>query len=311
MISEQYADRLAKELVTKLHSEYAFELTREFGRNSIEFLYIKGFALKRRFKERLVGRNFRDLDLLVKKSDFARATLILNGMGFVSIYELGNFAIKIESYFQHAVAFFHPEKKIHLDLHHNIERPSYGISYDVEGVFFRAESIGQEFKIPSLVDSIIICVLSAARDGFCNKNFISDFILLYKELSDAEIFTLKEIIKKNSLEIVFASALCVLRKKENYVCEGFEDIEEFNFKPLPVAIEDSFSFFIFQLKLRKAFVSKLKYILARVFIPTDSDFDNQLDTNLLFVFAKKPFKFFLSTIESLLASFVTKFKTLF
>ena len=134
-----------------------------FDAAALPFVLLKGAYLGQRFYGDPAGREFVDLDLLVRRADRRRAGAILDQMGFARRSRiLGSEALT--AFFVHG--FDYAAAGVYVDLHWSLARhPSFRLdesrTWDRTGTFALD---GRSYRVPSDEDEVTLQALALLRD---------------------------------------------------------------------------------------------------------------------------------------------------
>ena len=106
-------------------------VAKNFGNKGLPLLVFKGAAMTTLSYADAGCRPMSDLDLLVKEAHFNRACSLLEEAG----WKVKNFGVDqpvFQMQIHHARACFHPQQKVHLDLHVHINHRACGVGVDEE-----------------------------------------------------------------------------------------------------------------------------------------------------------------------------------
>jgi hypothetical protein len=134
-----------------------------FDAAALPFVLLKGAYLGQRFYGDPAGREFVDLDLLVRRADRRRAAALLGEMGFARRSRtLGSEALT--AFFVHA--FDYAAAGVYVDLHWRVARhPSF--RFDESGIWDRTGTFaldGRSYRVPSGEDEVTLQALALLRD---------------------------------------------------------------------------------------------------------------------------------------------------
>jgi len=143
---------------------------RAFHRARLPVISLKGPCLAERLYGDAALRTCHDLDLLVRRSDFARAGELLTSIGYAP-HSRGD-------------DYHRPwrRKAIILELHHDVENPNT-FAFDVDGAWKRArlsEFHGAPVRLLSEADELLYLCLHAVRHRFDRLSLIVDLTLAFR-----------------------------------------------------------------------------------------------------------------------------------
>lgn len=99
------------------------EIANDFEKQQIEWLAFKGSTLSQLLYNNDYSRQFIDIDILVTKKNVTEAEKILFSLGYEKYrptYELSSLQKKIYMYFMKDYIYYHPLKKVCVELHWNL-----------------------------------------------------------------------------------------------------------------------------------------------------------------------------------------------
>jgi len=186
------------------------QLSKQFSRAGQEFILLKGPHLAERFYGSLDRRAFWDIDILVRKRDFANAARLLQQCGFkrtsrVLIHE------RLATHFTHAFDFAKP--CLAVDLHSALAtRPSYAINY--EQIWEQKEKLllnGESFSVLSNEHTLLFTIISIFRDIEVSKIRLRSFLDLYMIVNAIQgHFDWDDFLEPRKRENLFRIALNIL-----------------------------------------------------------------------------------------------------
>jgi hypothetical protein len=157
--------RIAEQLQTLVYANTYrnFFLTREllsilklFEHHEIPTIPFKGIMLAIAAYQDLSCRQISDLDLLLPASAIASAQELLRSKGFQLT---GNYGWEFH--------FYRPEGNVHVDLHQEISPKFYGLPYNFEQLWARAQSLqlgGESIQSLTVEDHLLLLSLVWCRD---------------------------------------------------------------------------------------------------------------------------------------------------
>ncbi len=145
----------------------------EFERRGVAAISLKGPWLAQRLYGAAALRLYSDLDLLVRKADFARAEEALTGLGFTPAARRDDYARTWS------------RGGIQLELHDDVENP-LALDFGMAGVWERAqpaefEGVGALLLAPS--DELRFLCLHGARHRFERLSHVLDLVLAFRQLA--------------------------------------------------------------------------------------------------------------------------------
>jgi hypothetical protein len=226
---------------------------------------------------------------------------LLIDQGYQPVLPLSPKQQKLELWSQHAIELINPDLGVYVDLHWDLLRKPYGLSIDVDEMFNRAIEVNineQLVKTFCPQDAVLAAALHASRECWSDIRFALDVALLLKKggiderelLTRARGYDLERILKIslaisyrlfavpendiNSLDNVSTNCMGQIYRRliEGNLCNELED-------------------FKLQFAVRETLPAKVKYVLARFFIPHEKDWYLKLPESLFFLyFVLKPLK---------------------
>ncbi|WP_017378583.1 nucleotidyltransferase domain-containing protein [Paenisporosarcina sp. TG-14] len=98
------------------------QVSKLFTENQIRLLYLKGPVIAADIYGDISLRTSKDLDILITKSDLIRAEELLLSKGYERVGILNTF---MWTWKDHHVTYFHPQKRIQIEIHWRLHPPSY------------------------------------------------------------------------------------------------------------------------------------------------------------------------------------------
>ena len=148
----------------------------EFHRQGVPVISLKGPWLAQRLYGDAALRLYSDLDLLVRREDFARSESLLSGLGFVA-------ALRRDDY---ARTFVRGD--ITLELHDDVENPM-AFNFKIDRAWSRAQSADFE-GVPAFLlapsDELSFLCLHGARHRFERLSHILDLALAFLNLTSPQ-----------------------------------------------------------------------------------------------------------------------------
>ncbi|MEK4621808.1 MULTISPECIES: nucleotidyltransferase domain-containing protein [Priestia] len=115
-------DEYKKNTFKMLHfSKEMEEITKEFTKNGIRILFLKGPILAYELYGDISLRTSKDLDILIPRVDLVKAENILLNLGYVE--EENKNIFNENSRRKHHVEYFHPQKRIQIEIHWRLHNP--------------------------------------------------------------------------------------------------------------------------------------------------------------------------------------------
>jgi len=139
------------------------EVAQILGGAGCEFLLLKGPELALRFSGGADARGYRDVDILVRESDRAKACAAFEAAGYARLSRL-LFGAAVSAYFNHAVDYCQGTRL--LDLHWCVSRAP-GVNLATDDLFERSVSIdlsGRPVRVLSPGDELEVLLISAFAD---------------------------------------------------------------------------------------------------------------------------------------------------
>lgn len=192
-------------------------LNREFIKNAIEPIYIKGPVLAYQLYNDVAGRYYTDLDLLIKESDLNKAIAILKKLNYTSYIPIQHFSFTDwQKYLKakHDVGFYHSGKRIYLELH---LRLSDGVLLKHKNAFYitalktSVQFYGHKIITLRTEENFIYLCYHASIHGFFRLSWLRD-IATYIKRSDLNNEIILSKVSSLGLNRVFALSLILAKK---------------------------------------------------------------------------------------------------
>ncbi|MGI9534593.1 MAG: nucleotidyltransferase domain-containing protein [Thermodesulfobacteriota bacterium] len=166
------------------------ELNKEFNSKEIEYILLKGLALGADLYGDLNLRQIGDLDLLVRKEDIDKAATLLLNRGYNYFFDLTdrqrkiyeNSSIYLSDHDMH-YSFFHPVKKVSVELHWSLMPEKYSFYQKTKDVFDRKKTInieGNEINSLSEEDLLLFLSLHGVKHGWLRLFWLCDIARFLK-----------------------------------------------------------------------------------------------------------------------------------
>lgn len=155
-------------------------------------LAFKGPVLAQAVYGDLALRQFGDLDLLIRPQDVLAVSAQLHAAGYKSRYALPPDLQRKVMRWENEVHFFHPEKRLYIDIHWQLFRPVYNRLCDDGGLWERAQNItlaGAQVKCLGWEDLLLFLCVHGAKHEWMRLKWVCDIAELvanHHELIDWE-----------------------------------------------------------------------------------------------------------------------------
>lgn len=166
------------------------ELLKQFAKEGIEVLPLKGPVLAEALYGNVTMRSCDDLDLLVRREDFSRAGDLLCNIGF-------NARTAGDDYHRKFV-----REGVLVELHYGVASPR-SFPFDLDGVWNRARREkfrGQPMRVMSDGDLVLFLCLHGLKHGFSRLIWISDLAHALKSMRDCSAQELAKQAQQQGLE---------------------------------------------------------------------------------------------------------------
>jgi hypothetical protein len=154
----------------------------EFHRRGVSVISLKGPWLAQRLYGNTALRLYSDLDLLVRRADFARSEELLSGLGFSAAGRRDDYARTWT------------RGSIILELHDDVENP-LAFDFGIEAVWGRAqlaEFNGVPARLLAPSDELRFLCLHGARHRFERLSHVLDLVLAFRQLAKPQSVTQPE-----------------------------------------------------------------------------------------------------------------------
>jgi hypothetical protein len=161
--------------------EQTIRLQRLFKDHGIPLLVFKGNVLSQMVYGDPSLKNSKDIDLLIPLSHAPKATDILQEEGYRMTYPhipLSSKQRKANYTISHHYGFYHPAKRVHLELHWNLTNPGSLLPLDFEGLYQRSVQVRlnqHPVQTPGHVDHLIFLAVHGSIHQWCRLNWLWDF----------------------------------------------------------------------------------------------------------------------------------------
>lgn len=267
----------------------------------VEPIFFKGIVFAETLYSNPAFRTSQDIDVLIAAHEKKRLVSCLRDAGYLLCRPMGERQLRSELYSQHAVEFYHPERGVMVDVHWSIFRPLYGLEFEPTRLFrnpLQVEIDGQVVNTLSEIDQILVLAISASRENWQKLNFVGDlFQLLHK--TGIEVRHLKEEAERRGIAALFEVTILIAAKILKVELTAGIEIDQKNQAIAEWLVSEilqngsisEMKELRLQLAIRDSYLAKFKFVLARLFIPHDSDWIIQLpDILFFFYYLIKPFK---------------------
>jgi Uncharacterised nucleotidyltransferase len=274
-----------------------------FSSSKINSLFIKGECFSSLFYGALGQRFSGDIDVVVSKEDLKEALSLLFRNGYQPLLKQSKNTLLCELAFQHAIPLIHKEKNLHLDLHWNIIERQFGIIIPIEAWLkyqIPIEIEGRTINTLDKIRSAMLLVLHGSKSLWQKESHFLDLKAAISSLSKKEQKELLAFARSIQLDNILGlniSLLTTLDKNLKIddelktISEKWEGLSAklTLYRKNQTSISESEQFFI-DLTYRTR-LQRTRYILGRLFIPHDSDWETPIPTAFSFLhYAKKPIK---------------------
>jgi len=152
-----------------------------FADNNLSMIPLKGMVLSRFLYGDPALRPSVDLDLLVRSADLELACQLLEGRGYRSRLQVHARLKKAYGRIQHHEAFFHPLRRIHLELHHQLSPRNRAAVPPVDSIWLRARSVANgedNYFQMSDEDQLLYLSIHSARECWGSLLQLTDIAAL-------------------------------------------------------------------------------------------------------------------------------------
>jgi putative nucleotidyltransferase-like protein len=273
----------------------------EFEKHGIAAIPYKGPALALQVYGDLKLRSFVDLDVLVRRSDAARAGALLTARGFIPHLRLHPAQEALLPHSECDRVYFREGSNIMLELHWAVAPPFFSVAIETEAVLadcVRAELCGREASVPSPEMMLLLLCINGTKDLWtalepvCSVNAL---VRRYPGLGWGRVITLgrragalrmlhvglllaRQIFDLPLPETILAS-IHADRRVKNLVSEARMRLSE-NEMRVPGLFEKT----RFRIQSRERGRDKLRYCFLRLLTPTYKDCSPELPNSLSFLY---------------------------
>jgi hypothetical protein len=159
----------------------------EFHRRDLPVISLKGPWLAQRLYGDAALRLYADLDLLVRRSDFARAGELLSGIGFSPAERRDDYA---QTWSRGSIV---------LELHDDVENP-LAFDFGIEAAWERAQLAefgGVPARLLAPSDELRFLCLHGARHRFERLSHVLDLVLAFRQLAGSPPSTQRELPRES------------------------------------------------------------------------------------------------------------------
>lgn len=144
-------------------------------------LAFKGPVLAQRAYGDVAGREYVDVDLLLRPADVLPAIAILRNMGFVAALALEPWQLR--AHLRSGCEYAMSDGKIHVELHWQFAPRQLGTVFDIERLFARAATVRiGDRDVPALSpeDDLLMLTVHATKHGWSRLSHIADLVALLR-----------------------------------------------------------------------------------------------------------------------------------
>ncbi len=152
-----------------------------FGAAGLPFMPLKGLVLSHFLYQDPVLRPCVDIDLLVPGAELARAAALLRERGYRFITHWNSRRDRFRRRVSNHWELFHPERRIMLELHHQLLSRSCSSKLGIEGIWRNAQAValsGREFLFMSPEDLLLYLAVHSAKENWASLLQVYDMAAL-------------------------------------------------------------------------------------------------------------------------------------
>lgn len=193
-----------------------------FEKNNLQVLSLKGPVLSKLLHNDFALKASIDLDVLINKQQFDRAVAVLKELGFVQSKFHKELNKQQKNYLLnhfHHIGFFHPNERVQLELHWQLNTNKYFLDYKFEELYKRAAIVkvgDQQVKTPDPLSMIMSLLAHGAHHAWARIDWIYELSVTLQKYQQIKADIEKE-CKNQGLEKIleFSSQLVALIFKPN------------------------------------------------------------------------------------------------
>ncbi len=286
-----------------------------FEEQLIPVLCIKGPALAELAYPEGKARDYSDLDLLVQPGDRADALRLLSQLGYVPKNPLTPAQQESEFKTQHAIVLRRKQNVMELDLHWALIEKQYALPGALKSLWSRAIEVRIEeryVKTMSAEDALIWGCIHGSKDLWLQLKYLLDIRMIVDnadlDWNYIQTYTLHPELGR-FLAVPFLLSVKLLSAKIPASIQERWD-QDATLQAIAKSIEhqlrtgrpySALDFARINLRLRKRPAAKFRYVLGRMCIPHDSDWDvNVPDRLFALYYLIKPLRTLLLGVRAVL-----------
>ncbi len=190
----------------------SLRLSAAFSTHHLQHAFIKGITLNDYLYGNLNTRPCKDIDLLVHPESYDEAAQLLLASGYKQqepLYSLEGLKKKYHFKHRHDVAFYHPQKKILVELHFKLEYPGINF-FSFQDIPLKQLPMGNK-SITTLDDDyhLLFLMLHGAIHGWNRLRWLED-IYLFIQLKQGDLARLRQLAMQLQCVHVVEQALLLV-----------------------------------------------------------------------------------------------------
>lgn len=286
------------------HEKELQRLQKEFKRTSTPFVCLKGPVFAHWWYAAPEMREYRDLDLLVPEREVTLAINCLIDAGYRMPANISPRRFDSIRRTQHAIPLSHPSGS-HVDLHWRLVESQFGYRINMRSIWQRSVQTtvaGTEVTTLSPIDSVLFAAIHAEKNFWLELRTLCDSGLGLFRLGEENCAELLQRAGEQRLDKVLAVSILLTENLLRLTlpepltmfarAQGVEAIVEsvrqhFASGSMPSEDEAAGT----SMELRKGWIDKTRYVVGRLFIPHDDDWNVPIPDALFFLYyVYKPIK---------------------
>ena len=155
-------------------------IANSFTKNRLLHCFVKGIVLNIHIYGGLATRSCKDIDILVAQENYKPAIQLLLELGYQKVspnYEMDSYQEKYYLNHHHDMIFYHPEKKVQVELHYKLEK--FGMPwFNLSDAITQTILIGN-VPITTLEDNyhLLYLMIHASQHGWIRLRWLFDIVL--------------------------------------------------------------------------------------------------------------------------------------